>query len=310
MISHFHDDFPFNHNSSWMTASFAGGTGAYEYYPPSKDGAWINTSREQKRIQEYQHHYSHLTELEFLKVMGQLASEYWLGKYGQADFLGCTSYRRYLLTDFYERKETKQTIKIAGKIVDYSNDNDLQRISFKPSEKNIGDISSDKYKNAALELFKTYDVITNIPSTLDCSIEQQYLESQPKLYWDLFKGGIYELFPDYRDKINWFDTSVINFETCYIMRKQMFKKYASELFELLEYIWMRSNPYPIEQTTSEPNPWRYPGYLGERFLPFFIHANSLKPAYVPLVVFEDRNTQFIRGVPSLTVRKDNEDMLE
>ena len=74
MMSHFHKDFPFNHNSSWMRAAFAGGTGAYEYYPPSKDGVWINTSREQKRIQEYQHYYSSVSELEFLKAMGQQPS--------------------------------------------------------------------------------------------------------------------------------------------------------------------------------------------------------------------------------------------
>ena len=73
-----------------MRAAYAGGTGAYEYYPPSKEGVWINTSREQNRIQEYQHHYSKVSELEFLKAMGQQASEYWLWKYGKADFIGCT----------------------------------------------------------------------------------------------------------------------------------------------------------------------------------------------------------------------------
>ena len=64
MMSHFHKDFPFNHNSSWMRAAYAGGTGAYEYYPPSKEGVWVNTSREQNRIQEYHHFYRGVTELE------------------------------------------------------------------------------------------------------------------------------------------------------------------------------------------------------------------------------------------------------
>ena len=92
--------------------------------------------------------------------------------------------------------------------------------------------------------------------------------------------------PDYRNKMDWFNGNKINFETCYIMRKQLFKKYASELFEIYEYIWMRSKAYPTEATTSEPLPWRYPGFLGERFLPFFIAMNACDPIHVPLVILE------------------------
>jgi len=39
-------------------------------------------------------------------------------------------------------------------------------------------------------------------------------------------------------------------------------------------------------TTSEPLPWRYPGFLGERFLPFFIYANDANVFRVPLVILE------------------------
>ena len=71
------------------------------------------------------------------------------------------------------------------------------------------------------------------------------------------------------------------------MRKQLFKKYVSELFELLEYVWKNARPvYPRIQTTSEPLPWRYPGFLGERFLPFFIYANDANVFRVPLVILE------------------------
>ena len=104
---------------------------------------------------------------------------------------------------------------------------------------------------------------------------------------DLFEKAITELLPDYRNKLDWFDGNKISFETCYIMRKQLFKKYVSELFEIYEYIWTYSKTaYPTQQTTSEPLPWRYPGFLGERFLPFFIAMNACAPIHVPLVILE------------------------
>ena len=93
--------------------------------------------------------------------------------------------------------------------------------------------------------------------------------------------------PDYREHMDWWDQNWCSFETTYIMRKQLFRKYTSELFELLEYVWINTGkPYPTQQTTSEPLPWRYPGFLGERFMPFFVYANSLKRIQVPLVILQ------------------------
>ena len=268
MMSHFHKDFPFNHNSSWMRAAYAGGTGAYEYYPPSKEGVWVNTSREQNRIQEYHHFYRGVSELEFLKAMGQQASEYWLWKYGKADFIGCTTYRRYLLLDDITQPVSKIGMAANQSSADY--------------------LSSDRMRDAALRMLETHDVITNIQTQLPCSVEDQYLQSQPREYWDLFLKAIAELMPDYRNDLDWFNKSTkASFETCYIMRKQLFKKYVSELFEIYEYIWTyASTAYPTQQTTSEPLPWRYPGFLGERFLPFFIAMNAGHPIRVPLVILE------------------------
>ena len=267
MLSHFHKDFPFNHSSSWMRAAFAGGTGAYEYYPPSKEGVWINTSRETNRIQEYHHYYRGVSELEFLKAMGQQPSEYWLWKYGKADFLGCTTYRRYLLLDDITQPAPKIGMAANQITADY--------------------LSSDRMKNAALHMLEKHDVITNIQTELPCSIKEQYLQSQPAEYWELFERAITELMPDYRDKLDWFNGNKISFETCYIMRKQLFKKYVSELFEIYEYVWTYAKTaYPTQQTTTEPLPWRYPGFLGERFLPFFIAMNACAPIHVPLVILE------------------------
>ena len=219
-------------------------------------------------IHQYMHYYSGCHEDEFLRAMGQQASEYYLWKYGQGDFIGCTTYRRYLKFD------------------DGLSPN-VVKIAMAPTQESTNYLSSDEQRNAALTMLQTHDIITNRLTPLPCSVIDQYLQSQPKEYIDLFLDGIRELMPDYRNKMDWWNGNEASFETCYVMRKQMFKKYVSELFELLEYVWINAKTaYPRVQTTSEPLPWRYPGFLGERFLPFFIHANDLNAFRVPLVILE------------------------
>jgi hypothetical protein len=269
VLSHFHKDFPFNHNSSWIKASYAGGTGPYEWHPPSKDGNFINVTP--GGIINYKHYYSGVTEHDFLRAMGQQASEYWLWKNAQTDFIGCTTYRRYLLIYGSSSFDMTHTIKA----------------NMSPTLQSSEILSSEIQKEKALYYLEKVDVITNKHTVLSCTIEEQYLQSQHPEYWNLFIQGILELFPDYRKHIDWFKGNTINFETCYIMRKQAFKKYASEYFELMEYIWKNTNvPYPTQQKTSEPLPWRYPGFLGERFFPFFLHANDLTSLHVPLIILE------------------------
>ena len=162
------------------------------------------------------------------------------------------------------------------------------KVGMSPTQQVADYLSSDAQRDAALFMFSTgTDAITNHVTPLPCSVKDQYLQSQPREYLDLFIEGINELMPDYRKEMTWCDGYQCSYETTYIMRKQLFKKYVSELFELLEYVWMNTRTaYPRQQTTSEPLPWRYPGFLGERFVSFFLQANNVSVARVPLVILE------------------------
>jgi hypothetical protein len=265
IVSHFHKDFPFNHESSWIKAAYAGKHEAYGWHEPGP-GNWINTSHH-KSIHDYFHYYSGCTEDEFLRAMGQQASEYYLWKNASADFIGCTTYRRYLKFD-----DDKSSV---------------IKANMSPTKESAEYLSSEHQKEAALKLLEKHDVIINHVTALPCSVIDQYLQSQPKEYLELFLNGIVELMPDYRNQMDWWNRNEASFETCYVMRKQLFKKYVSELFELLEYVWQNAKyAYPRVPTTSEPLPWRYPGFLGERFLPFFLHANQVDTAKVPLIILE------------------------
>jgi hypothetical protein len=249
-----------------MKAGFAGGKYPYGWHAPGP-GDWINTTQLHS-IHEYLHYYSSCKEDEFLRAMGQQASEYYLWKHGKTDYIGCTTYRRYLKLD-----DDIHPL--------------VSKIGMAPTQQHADYFSSDVMRDKALTLLQDHDIITNRLTVLSCSIVDQYKQSQPSEYIDLFLKGINELMPDYRSKMDWWQKNEASFETCYIMRKQLFKKYVSELFELLEYVWQNTNKvYPQTATTSEPLPWRYPGFLGERFLPFFIHANDAKAFRVPLVILE------------------------
>jgi len=266
MFMHLHKDFPFNFDSSWVKACYAGGTGPYEWHPPSDKGAFINVTL--GGILKYRHYYSGISENEFLRAIGQQATDCYVSNlgYDMPDYVGVGSYRRYLF------------------IVDAHN-NPHEKVTMPANEESVKYLTSDEQLEAASKLLDSVDIIINRARTINVNIEEQYLQSQPKVYWDLFKQAIVKVNPSYEKHMSWFTTNnIISFEGVYIVRKDLFKKLVSEYFQIMEYIWSNSpNNYPTQQVTSEPLPWRYPGFLNERFVPFFIFANSLRKAEVPLV---------------------------
>jgi len=269
VYSHFHKEFPVNRNSSWLVPTFAASDEAYGHLDvPSY---CTNVTRHGGGINKFWWLYSAKTDKDsFLKAMGQQATEYWmLEQNPPVDYIGCSTYRRYLMVDPVAPKN-------------------VAKIIMPPVQDNADRLGSDEMGNNILTYMETADVLTNHSVAVNLSIESQYLESQPREYWDKFIEAIDVLYPDYRKHLTWFkQCNIINFETCYVMRRQAFRKYATELFEILEYIFKNcSNVYPTVQTTSEPLPWRYPGFLGERFFPFFMYANGLKRIQVPLVVLQ------------------------
>ena len=272
MLLHFHKSFPFNHKSTWLKPSYAGGKEPFMYKPPEDNDNFLNVNSGQNTINDLKHYYSssRITEDEFLRAMGVLASEYWLLKNTpEVDYIGCTSYRRYLsLTD---------------------DDQAVGKIIMPATQENADKFGTPEQEQIALNYLKHSDVITNNSVIIPCTVEQQYLQSQPKYYWDLFKEAIDKLYPSYREHLTWFTSSnVIHFESPYIMRREFFIRYTDEYFRILTYIFERVKvTYPSNDGTfTEPCPWRYPNFLGERFFPFFVHANALRMTQVPLVLLQ------------------------
>jgi hypothetical protein len=270
VYNHFHKDFPFNWNSKWLFATYAGGKEPFTWHSPDDSKKYLNVNRDAETINDLRHYYSRTTEDDFLKAMGILATEYWLFKNTPShDYIGAGSYRRYLLLDPNGPKN-------------------VAKLSLTATQENAERFGTDEHQEIILEYFKTCDVITNHSIAIPQSVEEQYLMYEPREYWDLFKLALNELYPKYRNHMTWFThNNIINFETTYIMRREFFLQYVDEFFRIMKFIWENcSEIYPTIQTTSEPLPWRYPGFIGERFFPFFVYANSLKKIQVPLVILE------------------------
>ena len=267
MFTHFHKDFVFNHNSSWVKACYAGGTGPYEWHPPNNNGEFINVT--DGGILKYKKYYD-TTEQEFLIAMGQQATDCYLANENyDAEYYGVGSYRRYLM--------------ISDSITELG-----EKVTVPASQEMVNHLTSDYQMEAALNYFKFADVITNRPRIITQTIEQQYLQYELSEYWNLFKEGIVKTNPSYKPYIKWLtDYNTINYEGVYIMRKDLFKRLVSEYFSIMEHIWQNcSEIYPDKNKKSypcsEPLPWRYPGFLNERFVPFFVYANALRTVNVPL----------------------------
>ena len=263
LYSHFHRPFAYDANSSWIhPVSFmddlsASGIPAMPRGPGS--------------VEDFRHHMPGMDDAHFAKMFGQQALEYWLFKKApKTDFVGCATYRRYLM--------------IAGA---YTSPH--HRMIVGPRPDIITDLGSDEHRNAALMYLQSADVVTNRSYAIDTTIEEQYLQGQPAAYWQLMMRAIESLFPQYRRHMLWFHSyNRVQYETTYIMRRALFMQYASELFAILEYVFKHAEIVVPDEVPGVPHqPYRYPGFLGERFFPFFLYVNAVRTVEVPLVFVRD-----------------------
>lgn len=263
LFPHFHKPFPYNENSTWIKPCYVDDV---EIGNNSIYIDWIFDD-----LYQY-YEVEGVSKEDFLRAFGQQATEYYLLKNtpDYVDYIGCVTYRRMLC--------------FRPEIPVYEN-----QINMPASE--AVKLGTEEELKTLIHYMHFNEVITNRSTFLRGSVSQQYLESQPPEYWWLFHKAIQDLFPHYdKYSLHWFDESVIPFTTNYFFRKELFLRYASELFQILEYIYQNcSKVYPTKQPGdqfSEPLPWRYPGFIGERFLGFFINANKLNKLEVPLIFLQ------------------------
>lgn len=263
MHVHFHRPFPHAAGSSWIRP--------WSFIDDLSASGIPALPRGEGSVEDFRRHMPGLDDARFARVWGQQALEYWLWKKGpRSRYVGCSTYRRYLMIDQCESREER-------------------RIAKAPTPEHLATFSSEAQRAAALAFLESADLVTNRPWTLPATIERQYLDNHPAEYWNLFLEGIERHLPAYRKHMVWFRRyNTASFETTYILRRDWFMRYAKELFTLLAHVFRHAKVVVPDAPEGTFQPaYRYPGFLGERFLPFFAYANGLRRIEVPLVIFAE-----------------------
>lgn len=272
LFSHFHKEFPFYHESSWIKPTFASDSVTTSI---PGGGNYIDVNTGYKSIMDFKHYYSSITDDEFIKAMGAEATSYWLlqnANHFEEEYIGNTSYRRYFMLN--------------------GDSNVPDKLVTAPTPDICQALAGEQSKQIAIDLFKEVDMIVTKPMDVGISIERQYLQYELPEYWHLFKEALIRVNPFYRKHIDWFTTSTVcHYEAVFVARKDIYKRMFYEYYEAMEYVWSKcSEVFPDKSKKhydcSEPLPWRYPGFLNERFVSFFIFANDIKRAEAPLVVLQ------------------------
>lgn len=155
------------------------------------------------------------------------------------------------------------------------------RVPFEDLGQAIDQASGEAARQRALDLLEHADAIVPQAFYLGGSLEQEYRAHHMQEHWDTFLTVLFDRNPHYRRYRRFFEHSNrFIFCNMAIWRWELFERFCSELFPLLFEVYARCPP-PADRYQA-----RYLGFLSERFLMFFLYANALRLAEVPLLGLE------------------------
>jgi len=193
----------------------------------------------------------------------ELTAQYWAWKNFQADYLGFYHYRRYLNflaePNFYGNTSVEP-------------ENAASAIAF---------LTTEAQKTSLLKMLSICDVITAQRSHLIPSIETQYCNVVERAPWDAFLEKIKNRFPNAIDPSTYFQVvSTAPLCNMYVMKKIIFDRYCEDLFAIINPVFhLIGSPY-----NSYNN--RYPGFLAERFLGYWLHIHNISTIEVPMIIIK------------------------
>jgi hypothetical protein len=191
----------------------------------------------------------------------ELTAQYWALKNTRSNFIGFYHYRRYL---------------------NYLSDTGIHEnsaININQSQPMIDFLTSENQLSKLMTLLNFADVV--IPKKMLClpSISGQYLQAVKSDPWHLF---IEILQNKYSNEINaslFFDnltySSVCNM---FVMKWDLYEVYCNDMFKIIDTIFnIIGMNYDVYNN-------RYPGFLAERFLGFWLYVNKVRTVEVPMIV--------------------------
>lgn len=190
----------------------------------------------------------------------ELTAQYWAWKNTTTEYVGFCHYRRYF------NFQLDQTWK------------DGYAFETPASDQIINYLTSDSQFNALSQLLNISDIVIPRKSSTPKSIEEHYLEHHIPAHWHTFKEVLKTVYPQHQEFTKLFEMSNLNtVYNMFVMRRDLFNSYCNDLFKIVDFIF---NNHGHEYTTYNN---RYPGFLAERFLGFWIQINRLSLTEVPVL---------------------------
>jgi hypothetical protein len=190
----------------------------------------------------------------------ELTAYYWVWKNSDAETVGFYHYRRYL--NFLIDETWKYGVTVGL-----------------PADDNVVAYLTQSAQYEQLDrILKIHDVVVAKKTASERSIEQHYLQHHAPEPWVAFVAALESRYPQYREHIDLLRltcmTSICNM---FVMRRALFTEYCEELFSIIDPIFAEFGP----RYDAYNN--RYPGFLAERFLGFWLHIRQLRQFEAPLI---------------------------
>jgi hypothetical protein len=251
----FHNRFLRNEKCDWIVPIAVGG-----YKDPS-----MLSDAENDHISQLNPFYCELTAV------------YWVWKNTSEDDVGFIHYRRYFdflnkdrpflskMSYFYKKKHEKLLQNIANIKIRYNNSS-------------LNYLTQKQQHLAAIEALQNFEVLIPSKQLLPPSMHEQYLDRMEAHPWNVFLD---QIDVNHKGKLNpqlfFSNENMAPICNMFLMRRTQFNRYCEDLFPVLDRVFKKIGT-PYDQYNN-----RYPGFLAERYLWYWINVQQIRYAEAPLV---------------------------
>lgn len=193
----------------------------------------------------------------------ELTVLYWALMNRSSKYVGFFHYRRYLNLNLSNGISDSCSIKLK----------DFPGI--------LASLTDDALVSHVASTLAIYDFIIPKKSFLSPTLEEQYIQCVQPAPWLAFIDAIRDLFPNQLDPQVFFRaTSYAPICNIFITSDALFRRYALDLFSIVDRVYQQVGT-PFDSYNN-----RYPGFLAERFLSYWIHINKMTAAEFPILLLD------------------------